>query len=104
MYGQGGVAYVYFVYGMYYQFNVVSNVSDIPHAILVRALEPVTGAEDRLVKLLQEANVPVLGCVLSDVPMSVVEGYHNYQHYYSPAANSSVWVRTSTLACSSRES
>lgn len=45
MYQQGGVAYVYFVYGMYYQFNVVSNVADIPHAILVRALEPVEGIE-----------------------------------------------------------
>ena len=45
MYQPGGVAYVYFVYGMYYQFNVVSNVADIPHAILVRALEPVEGIE-----------------------------------------------------------
>ena len=45
MYGRGGVAYVYFVYGMYYQFNVVSNVADIPHAILVRAVEPVEGIE-----------------------------------------------------------
>ena len=45
MYQAGGVAYVYFVYGMYYQFNVVSNVQDIPHAILVRALEPVEGIE-----------------------------------------------------------
>lgn len=45
MYQQGGIAYVYFVYGMYYQFNVVSNVADIPHAILVRALEPVEGIE-----------------------------------------------------------
>ena len=45
MYKIGGVAYVYFVYGMYYQFNVVSNVGDIPHAILVRALEPVEGIE-----------------------------------------------------------
>jgi DNA-3-methyladenine glycosylase len=45
MYGEGGVAYVYFVYGMYYQFNVVSNVTDTPHAILVRALEPVEGIE-----------------------------------------------------------
>lgn len=45
MYSEGGVAYVYFVYGMYYQFNVVSNVADIPHAILVRALEPVEGIE-----------------------------------------------------------
>ena len=45
MYKMGGVAYVYFVYGMYYQFNVVSNVGDIPHAILVRALEPVEGID-----------------------------------------------------------
>jgi len=45
MYQTGGVAYVYFVYGMYYQFNVVSNVQDTPHAILVRALEPVEGIE-----------------------------------------------------------
>jgi DNA-3-methyladenine glycosylase len=45
MYNAGGVAYVYFVYGMYYQFNVVSGVADVPHAILVRALEPVEGIE-----------------------------------------------------------
>jgi DNA-3-methyladenine glycosylase len=45
MYGEGGIAYVYFVYGMYNQFNVVTNVRDTPHAILVRALEPVEGIE-----------------------------------------------------------
>ena len=45
MYKMGGVAYVYFVYGMYNQFNVVTNVREIPHAILVRGLEPVEGIE-----------------------------------------------------------
>jgi DNA-3-methyladenine glycosylase len=45
MYQIGGTAYVYFVYGMYHQFNVVTNVQDIPHAILIRALEPVEGME-----------------------------------------------------------
>jgi DNA-3-methyladenine glycosylase len=46
MYQLGGTVYVYFVYGMYNQFNVVTNIRDIPHAVLVRALQPVEGIED----------------------------------------------------------
>lgn len=45
MYGIGGTAYVFFVYGMYYQFNVVTNTADAPHAVLIRAIEPVGGIE-----------------------------------------------------------
>lgn len=45
MYGVGGTAYVFFVYGMYNQFNVVTNVKDTPHAVLIRALQPVEGIE-----------------------------------------------------------
>ncbi len=45
MYGLGGTSYVYFVYGMYNQFNVVTNTNDIPHAILIRALQPAEGIE-----------------------------------------------------------
>jgi DNA-3-methyladenine glycosylase len=46
MYAAGGTAYVYFVYGMYHQFNVVTNAVDVPHAVLVRALEPLEGIDE----------------------------------------------------------
>ncbi len=45
MYGAGGTAYVFFIYGMYYQFNVVVNQTDIPHVVLIRALQPEDGKE-----------------------------------------------------------
>jgi DNA-3-methyladenine glycosylase len=45
MYGSAGHAYVFFVYGMYNQFNVVCGPHDHPHAILIRAVEPVKGVE-----------------------------------------------------------
>lgn len=46
MYGAAGRAYVFFVYGMYYQFNVVTGPKDHPHAILIRAAEPMSGVAE----------------------------------------------------------
>jgi DNA-3-methyladenine glycosylase len=48
MYASGGVAYVYFCYGIHHMFNVVTNAKDIPQAILVRALEPLKGIDEML--------------------------------------------------------
>lgn len=50
MYSHGGVAYVYFCYGIHHLFNVVTNISDIPHAVLIRAVEPVEGVTDMLIR------------------------------------------------------
>jgi DNA-3-methyladenine glycosylase len=41
----GGHVYVFFIYGMYYQLNIVCGEIDTPHVVLIRAVEPVEGIE-----------------------------------------------------------
>ena len=43
MFGAGGTAYVYLIYGIHHLFNVVTNRKEVPHAVLVRGLEPLEG-------------------------------------------------------------
>ncbi|MEO7210407.1 MAG: DNA-3-methyladenine glycosylase [Chitinophagaceae bacterium] len=45
MYEQGGVAYVYLCYGIHQMFNIVTNIENVPHAILIRGGVPVSGIE-----------------------------------------------------------
>ena len=45
MFHEGGVAYVYLCYGIHHLFNIVTNVEGIPHAVLIRAIEPTDGVE-----------------------------------------------------------
>jgi len=44
-YAEGGHVYVFFVYGMYYQLNLVTGLTDHPHVVLIRAVEPVEGIQ-----------------------------------------------------------
>ncbi|MDR2346656.1 MAG: DNA-3-methyladenine glycosylase [Planctomycetaceae bacterium] len=45
MFSEGGLAYVYLIYGMYNCFNVVANVCGNPEAVLIRAIEPEEGID-----------------------------------------------------------
>lgn len=50
MYRSGGIAYVYLCYGMHHLFNIITHKVDMPHAILIRALEPTDGIEAMLAR------------------------------------------------------
>ncbi len=45
MYAPGGKAYVYICYGIHHLVNVVTHEAGTPHAVLIRALEPMKGIE-----------------------------------------------------------
>lgn len=44
MFEEGGVIYIYLIYGMYHCLNIVVNEVNIPQAILIRAVEPLDEA------------------------------------------------------------
>lgn len=60
MYANGGVAYVYLCYGIHHLFNVVTNTKDVPHAVLIRAIEPLEGIDIMLKRRKKKALTPTL--------------------------------------------
>lgn len=50
MYAGAATTYVYICYGIHQMFNIVTNEKEIPHAILIRAIEPVKGIDTMLAR------------------------------------------------------
>ena len=45
MFGKPGYSYVYFIYGMYFCFNVVTEKEGIGSAVLIRGVKPISGID-----------------------------------------------------------
>ena len=50
MFEKGGHTYVYLCYGMHHLFNIVTNETNIPEAVLIRAIQPVHGIEEMIMR------------------------------------------------------
>ena len=44
-YHRGGVAYVYLCYGIHSLFNIITGPEEVPHAVLIRGIEPLEGID-----------------------------------------------------------
>ncbi len=61
MFGHGGRAYIYMIYGKYYCLNIATEKSGFPAAVLIRAIEPISGieqmAKNRNIKSADKKNI-----------------------------------------------
>jgi len=77
MYAEGGAAYVYLCYGIHHLFNIVTNLKDIPHAVLIRAAEPITGVD----AMLQRTHKKKPDNTLTSGPGNVSKALGIYTHH-----------------------
>lgn len=69
LYSHGGISYVYLCYGIHHLFNVVTSVEDDPHAVLIRAVEPLIGKE----LMESRRNMPASKAAISSGPGSAAK-------------------------------
>lgn len=72
-----GTAYVYLCYGLHQMFNIATNKTGVPHAVLIRAVEPLEGIDI----MLQRTGKKVADASLTRGPGNVGKafGFHRSQ-------------------------
>ena len=97
MYEEGGIAYIYLCYGMHHLLNVVTNKKDVPHAILIRAIEPKKGIEF----MMKRRNKKIFDFSLTSGPGSLTQAFgitkkHNGLSFHSTR----IWIEDSNISFS----
>ncbi|MDX2195325.1 MAG: DNA-3-methyladenine glycosylase [Cytophagales bacterium] len=90
MYAHGGIAYVYLCYGIHHLFNVVTNVENTPHAVLVRALQPAEGIDIQLARRKKQKYDHTLcaGPGSMSQAMGITKAY-NFENLYN---GNNIWI------------
>jgi DNA-3-methyladenine glycosylase len=88
-YERGGITYVYLCYGIHNLFNVVTNEKEIPHAILIRAIEPTEGIEYMLERRKKTKISPVLTCGPGSMSQALGIGKH---HNKISLQGNEIWI------------
>lgn len=78
MFGPPGFAYVFFVYGMHWHMNLVTGPEGAPHAVLLRALEPLVGAE----LMSRRRGLPETNVNLTNGPGKLCQAFDITQRHY----------------------
>src|ERR1035437_3052803 len=89
MYAVGGTSYVYLCYGIHHLFNVVTNAENIPHAVLIRAIQPCKG----VVTILRRRNKMKLYDKICNGPGTVSQALGiTTSHTLQDLLGKSIWI------------
>ena len=96
MYSAGGISYIYLCYGMHHLFNIVTNLKDIPHAVLVRGIFPVSGIE----KMQQRTGKNTSGYELTNGPGKLTKALGiTTQLNGTPLTGDIIWIEDRNIVC-----
>lgn len=99
LFEEGGIAYVYLCYGIHHMFNFVTGPKDYAHAILLRAIEPLTGIDI----MLKRRKLSTVTKQLSNGPGKAgqalgIRTTHDRQSICDTSSNIIVWDDDLTLS------
>jgi len=89
MYHQGGVAYVYLIYGIYALFNIIANVAGKADAVLIRAIEPTEGIPEML---LRRNHTKITSKLTAGPGLVTIALGINKNHYGIDLTGSVIWL------------